>query len=81
MGEPVSIALLPYRMHEFAHGIAEWKDFHLLAVNERTTEFCLDTFVFGDERFVERLFDENGSEFTVSHRTILTILWIPVPSM
>jgi hypothetical protein len=41
----------------------------------------LDAIILGDERIVERLFDEDGSQLTVRHRPILAVLWILVASV
>jgi len=35
----------------------------------------LDTIILGNERVVERLFDEDGSQLTMRHGTILAVLW------
>jgi hypothetical protein len=50
-------------------------------VNDRPTELCLNSIILGEERIVERLFDEDGSQFTVRHRPILAVLWILVASV
>jgi hypothetical protein len=44
-------------------------------------ELCLDAIILGDERVVERLFDEDCSELTVRHGTILAVLWILMTSV
>ena len=50
-------------------------------MDNRPTELCLDAIVLGEERVIERLFDEDGSQLTVRHRPILAVLWILVASV
>jgi len=79
--EPVTIPLLPHTVHKLTHGVAKRKHFSGLSVDDRPTELCLNAIILGDERVVERLFDEDGSQFTVRHRPILAVLWILVTSV
>ena len=81
MCEPVTIPLLPHTVHKLTQGIAKRKNNRLLSVDNRPTELCLDAIVLGDERVIERLFDEDGSQLTVRHRPILAVLWILVASV
>jgi hypothetical protein len=59
--EPVAIPLLPHTVHKLTHGVAKRKDIRFLSMNDRPAQLCLDTIILGDERVVERLFDEDGS--------------------
>jgi hypothetical protein len=68
-------------VHKLTHGVAKRKHFSGLSVDDRPTELCLNAIILGDERVVERLFDEDGSQFTVRHRPILAVLWILVTSV
>jgi len=43
-------------------------------VDDGPTELCLDAIILGNERVIERLFDEDGSELTVRHGPILAVL-------
>lgn len=79
--EPVAIPLLPHRVHEFTEGVAKRKHLGRLSVDERPTELVLNALILGNHRIVERLLDEDGSELAVSHRTILTVLWILMAAM
>ena len=79
--EPVSIPLLPHTVHKLADGVAERKDNRLLPVDDGPTELHLNAIILSDERVIECLFDEDGSELTVRHRPILAILWILMTSM
>jgi hypothetical protein len=36
-------------------------------MDDRPTELCLNAIILGDERVIERLFDEDCSELTVRH--------------
>jgi len=73
--EPVAIPLLPHRVHKLTDGVAKRKHFSGLSVDDGPTELCLNTIILGDERVIERLFDEDCSQFTVRHGTILAVLW------
>jgi len=79
--EPVAIPLLPHTVHKLTDGVAKRKNDRLLPVNDRPTELCLDAIILCDQRIVERLFDEDGSQLTVRHRPILAVLWILVASV
>jgi hypothetical protein len=79
--EPVAIPLLPHTVHKLTDGVTKRKNNRLLPVNDRPTDLCLNAIILGDERVVERLFDEDGSQLTVRHRTILAVLWILVASV
>jgi hypothetical protein len=68
-------------VQKLTHGVAKRKNNRLLSVDDRPTELCLDAIILGDERIVERLFDEDGSQLTVRHRPILAVLWILVASV
>jgi hypothetical protein len=50
-------------------------------MDDGPAELCLDTIILGDEWIIERLFDEDCSQLTVSHGTILAILWCLMTSM
>ena len=65
--EPVAIALLPHRVHKLTDGVAKRKHFSGLSVDDGPTELCLNAIILGDERVIERLFDEDCSELTVRH--------------
>jgi hypothetical protein len=67
MCEPVATPLLPHTVHKLTHGITKREDIRLLSVDDRPTKLCLDAFIFSDERVVESLFDENGSQLAVRH--------------
>jgi hypothetical protein len=54
-------------VHKLAYGVAKWKYNRLLSVDDGPTELLLNLIILGDEWFFERLFDENGSHFTVRH--------------
>ena len=73
--EPVAIPLLPHTVQELTYGVAKRKHNRLLSVNDRPTKLCLNAFILSDERFVESLFDEDGSQLTMRHRPILAVLW------
>ena len=73
--EPVAIPLLPHTVQKLTDGVSKRKHNRLLSVNDCPTELCLNAFVFSDERFFERLFDEDGSQLTMRHRSILAVLW------
>jgi hypothetical protein len=79
--EPVAISLLPHAVHKLTYGVAKRKNFGSLSVDDGPTELCLDPIILGDERVIERLFDEDCSQFTVCHGPILTILWGLVSSV
>jgi hypothetical protein len=68
-------------VHKLADGVAERKDNRLLPVDDGPTELHLNAIILSDERVIECLFDEDGSELTVRHRPILAILWILMTSM
>lgn len=68
-------------MHEFTESVTKRKHLRLLTVDDRSTEFRLNAFIFSNQRIVESLFDEDSSQFTVRHRPILAVLWILVASM
>ena len=65
--EPVTIPLLPHRVHKFTYGVAKRKNFGSLSVNDGPTELCLNAFVLCNHGVIERLFDEDGSELAVRH--------------
>jgi len=65
--EPVTIPMLPYTVHKLTQGVAKRKNNRLLSVDDRPTELCLNAVILGEERIVERLFDEDGSQLTVCH--------------
>ena len=67
MCEPVSISLLPHTVHKLTDGVAEWKYNRLLSVDDGPTELLLNLIILSDERVIECLFDEDGSELTVRH--------------
>jgi hypothetical protein len=73
--EPVAIPLLPHTVHKLTDGVAKRKHFSSLSMDDGPTELCLDAIILGDERVIERLFDEDCSQLTVCHGPILTILW------
>jgi hypothetical protein len=50
-------------------------------MDDRPTEFCLYAIILGNHRVVESLFDEDGSQFAVCHRSILAVLWVLMTSM
>ena len=79
--EPVSIPLLPHTVHKLTDGITERKDNRLLSMDDGPTELCLNAIILGDERVIECLFDEDGSQLTVCHRPILAVLWWLASSM
>jgi hypothetical protein len=79
--EPVPIPLLPHTVHKLTNGVAKRKNNRLLSVNNGSTQLCLDAIILGDERVIERLFDEDCSQLTVRHGTILAILWGLVTSV
>ena len=79
--EPVAIPLLPHTVHKLANGVAKRKHFSGLPMDDGPPELCLDAIILGDERVVERLFDEDCSELTVRHGTILAVLWILMTSV
>jgi hypothetical protein len=54
-------------MHKLADCVAKRKHFSGLSVDDGPAEFCLDAIILGDERIIERLFDEDCSELAVSH--------------
>jgi hypothetical protein len=54
-------------VHKLTDGVAKWKDNRLLTVDDRPTELCLNAIILSDKRIVERLFDEDGSQFAVRH--------------
>jgi len=62
-------------VHKLTDGVAKRKHFSSLSVDDGPTELCLNTIILGDERVIERLFDEDCSQFTVRHGTILAVLW------
>jgi len=64
---PVPIPLLPHRVHKLTDGVAKWKDNRLLTVDDRPAKLCLNAIILSDKRVVERLFDEDGSQFAVRH--------------
>jgi hypothetical protein len=68
-------------MHKLTHGVAKRKHFGSLSVDDCPTQLCLDAIILSDERVVERLFDENGSELSVRHGAILAVLWILMTSV
>jgi hypothetical protein len=68
-------------VHKLAYGVAKRKHFSGLSVDDGPAELCLDAIILGDEWVIECLFDENGSELTVRHGTILAVLWILMTSV
>jgi hypothetical protein len=54
-------------VHKLAYGVTKWKYNRLLTVDDGPTELLLNLIILGDEWFFERLFDEDGSQFTVRH--------------
>jgi hypothetical protein len=68
-------------VHKLTDGVSKRKDNSLLSVNDSPTELCLNTIILGDKRIIESLFDEDGSELTVRHGTILAVLWRLMTSM
>jgi hypothetical protein len=68
-------------VHKLAQGVAKRQNFSSLTMDDGPTELCLDAIILGDERVVERFFDEDGSELTVRHGTILAVLWILMTSV
>ena len=81
MCEPVSIPLLPHRVHKLTDGVTKRQNFSSLTVDNGPTQLCLNAVILGDEWIIERLFDEYGSQLTVRHRTILAVLWVLVTSV
>jgi len=79
--EPVSIPLLPHTVHKLTDGVAKRKYHRLLTMNDRPTELCLYAIILGDEWVVECLFDEDGSQFAMRHRSVLAILRVLVTPM
>jgi hypothetical protein len=68
-------------VHKLTQGVTKRKNNRLLSVDDRPTELCLNAIVLCDERVIERLLDEDGSQLTVRHRPILAVLWVLVASV
>jgi hypothetical protein len=62
-------------VHKLANGVAKRENFGGLPVDDGPTQLCLNAIILGDERVIQRLFDEDCSELSVRHGTILAILW------
>ena len=79
--EPVSIPLLPHTVHKLAYGVAKRKNFSSLSMDYGPTDLCLNAIILGNHRIVECLFDEDCSQLTMRHGTILAILWCLMTSV
>jgi hypothetical protein len=68
-------------VHKLTYGVAKWKYNRLLTVDDGPTELSLNLIILSDERVIECLFDEDGSELAMRHRPILAVLWCLMTSM
>jgi hypothetical protein len=50
-------------------------------MDDGPTELSLNLIILSDERVIECLFDEDGSELAMRHRPILAVLWCLMTSM